>query len=115
MQQAHISGETWHTGYTEKSFWRKPMRLQFLDLIHRCIEAFSPAKEALNKVAGLHGSIIGRSYLTNGTALHGRTEREWRNIALRVIHPAAHVGINGHPKIAYLNLSGSGCRQLNSR
>ena len=112
-EQASVGGQARHAGDTQEGFGRQAVGVQLLDGAGRGVEGLPPAEVGLDEIAGLEGRVVRGDHLADGTAIKGPAQLEGRDIALHVVHAAAHVGIDGHPGVADLDLSCARRRQVN--
>ncbi len=64
----------------------------------------TPAEHVLDEIARLQRGIAALDHLADRAALHRRADREGRDIAFHVVHPAAHIGVDRQPAIGDAHL-----------
>ena len=72
----------------------------------------APPGHVQHGVAGGEGVVVALDDLADGAALHGCVEGVGRDVGLGVVHPPAHVGVDGQEGVAHQDLAGAGRRQL---
>ena len=61
--------------------------------------AVAPASHMENLRADRKIGIIAFGYRADRTTGHGFAKHEWIGIAFRIVHAAAHIGVNGQPAV----------------
>ena len=61
--------------------------------------AVAPASHMENLRAHGEIGIVAFGHNADCTAGHGFAQREWIGIAFRIVHAAAHIGVNGQPAV----------------
>ena len=109
LQQADVGGQARHAGDAQE-------RLAAAG--RGCPASAPPAAGALNasrqpkklctRSPAFSDGIVGGGDLADRAALHRLADLERRRVALHVVHPAAHVGVDRHPGVLHLHLAGAG-------
>ena len=107
LQEADIGGKAGHAGDAEEGLGRQVGRRQLAhcERCRGCRERLPPARHRTHKVAGFVTWITGGDDFAHGAAGHGLTQFEAGGVALRLVHAAAHVGVDRHPEVAHLDLA----------
>ena len=88
------------------------MQIEFADGSGSSIERLAPAIVGLDQIADRKARIIGGDHFANRAARQGLADLERRCVALHVVHASTHVGVDGHPGVADLNLAWAGRGQI---
>ena len=103
--QADEAGQPRQAGDAEQRLGRQARVGKRPEGTGRRVEDLAPAQHRLHEVAFGEAGAPRRDHPADRPALQRLAQLEGRHVAVHPRHPAPHVGIDGHPKIADPNLS----------
>jgi hypothetical protein len=105
FEQAAVGRQSRHAHDAEKRLGRQAADVELLERPGHLRHRLAPAEHVLHEIARRERRIARCDHFADSAALQRLADLEGRDVARPVVHAPAHVGIDGHPQIAHLDLA----------